>query len=137
MRGSLLRGVHLHAHLLLHLRELEVVCRIGREGLLILDRRVALHVAHALHALGDHAHVHILLVCGGNLLLLLLEHFDLLLKSKLFHHERGQFGGTATVRNVQLAACRTRNTRRVLLSHGDCGCRVIPALDGGRPNMEE
>lgn len=38
--------------------------------------------------LRDHTHVNILLVCGSDLLLLLLEHFDLLCQSQLFHHQR-------------------------------------------------
>jgi hypothetical protein len=33
----------------------------------------------------DHAHIDVLLVCSLNLLLLLLEQFDLLLNRKLFH----------------------------------------------------
>ena len=35
----------------------------------------------------NHSHVDILLMCGLNLLLLLLQKFDLLLNSKLFHWE--------------------------------------------------
>lgn len=35
----------------------------------------------------DHSHVHILLMSSLNLLLLLLQKFDLLLNSKLFHYD--------------------------------------------------
>jgi len=38
----------------------------------------------------DHAHVNILLVRCGNLLLLLLEDLDLLCDGELFHHQRCQ-----------------------------------------------
>ena len=52
----------------------------------------ALHLRLKLLELGgqllllwNHAHVDVLLMSGSNLLLLLLKHFNLLLKSKLFH----------------------------------------------------
>lgn len=46
-----------------------------------------LELGRQLLLLGDHAHVDILLVSGGDLLLLLLEHFDLLGEGELFHCE--------------------------------------------------
>lgn len=64
--------------LLLHLwRELEL-----RHSLALLSGQ---HNAWKLLLLGDHAHVYILLVGSSNLLLLLLQKFNLLLQCQLFH----------------------------------------------------
>jgi hypothetical protein len=43
-------------------------------------------------------------VCGGDLLLLLLEQLDLLLNCQLFHHEGRQLGRTSPVSDMKLAA---------------------------------
>ncbi len=69
--------------LLLHLlRELKGVCVRRHVRHLALDR-IAACAGHLLR--GHHAHVDILLVSGSNLLLLLLEHLDLLRYGELFH----------------------------------------------------
>lgn len=76
-------GVHgntevLLTHLLLEL----VVVHLGR----YVGHLAGLHLEVAQLLLWlDHAHVHILLVRGGDLLLLLLEYLDLLCNGKLFH----------------------------------------------------
>jgi hypothetical protein len=81
----------------------------------------------------NHAHVHILLVGSLNLLLLLLEQFDLLLNRKLFHsrrrehaHQRRQLRGTSSMSNVKSTACRTGNTTLrwliLLMLHDDGTC---------------
>ena len=71
---------------LLHLLGELVVVDLGRDiGHLALH----LEVAELLLRL-DHAHVDILLVRRGNLLLLLLEDFDLLCNGELFHYTGDQ-----------------------------------------------
>jgi hypothetical protein len=75
--GGLARSIHGNSEVLLllgHLLGELVVVDLGRDiGHLTLH----LEVAKLLLWL-NHAHVHILLVCGGDLLLLLLEDFNLL-----------------------------------------------------------
>lgn len=51
----------------------------------------------------EQAHVNVLLMCGSNLLLLLLEQLDLLLNGQLFHHQRGQLRGTSPMSNMEFA----------------------------------
>jgi hypothetical protein len=97
----------------------------------------SLHVTHGLHRVESRthsllrrhdAHVHVLLLSSLNLLLLLLEQFDLLLNGELFHarvlehaHQGSQFGRTPSMGNVQPSASRTLHTtsmrglRRLLL----------------------
>jgi len=82
VRRGLCRGVHGYGEvwLLAHLLgKLEVV------GCNIWDLSLHLKIAKVLLWL-DHAHVDILLMRCSNLLLLLLEHFDLLRNCELFHH---------------------------------------------------
>ena len=128
------RRVHGHAHIaLLHLGKLEVL--VGRyigHVVLALHRRVARHPC--LQWLLDHAHVDILLMSCSDLLLLLLEEFDLLLQSELFHcyilvmkvkvagwrrrtHQRCQLRWTSAMGNVKPASRRTRHASLPLLGH--------------------
>lgn len=83
VRRGLRRGVHGHIHMLLRhlLRELICICVRGDIGHLPLHLEVAGKVLLRL----DHAHVDILLVRRSNLLLLLLQNFDLLGDGQLFH----------------------------------------------------
>lgn len=116
MSSRLSRRVGRHPHWLLHLWKL-IVGVVGwhsSKTRLALDRRVA---SHTLQRLLDHAHIHILLMGGSNVLLLLLKEFDLLLKSKLFHHEWGELGGTATMGDMQSAPCRARHASGARLCH--------------------
>lgn len=70
------------AHLLLW--ELEGIGGRGNVEILHLTLQLLVLLREGL-LLGYHAHVDILLVGSSDLLLLLLEHFDLLSESKLFH----------------------------------------------------
>jgi len=80
---------HRHAKLLLltHLGLLELakLIRVRRDIQTLHLALQLLELVGQLLLLWYHAHVDILLVCGGNLLLLLLEHFDLLSERELFH----------------------------------------------------
>jgi hypothetical protein len=80
VRARLGRSVHWDSKVGLshRLGELEAV---GRD---IGDLALHLEVAQMLLRL-DHAHVHILLVCSSDLLLLLLQDLDLLCDGELFH----------------------------------------------------
>lgn len=83
--GGLPRRVHLDTEVLLlrhlHLLGELVVVDLGRD---IWNLAWHLEVAELLLRL-DHAQVDILLVCCGNLLLLLLEDFNLLCDGELLH----------------------------------------------------
>lgn len=138
MRRRLGRSVHGDGKVLLAhgLGELEVV------GSDIGHLALHLEVAEMLLRL-DHAHVDILLVCCGDLLLLLLKDLDLLCNGKLLHcasyvsrrfpgirrvlrtHEGSQLRRTPTVRNVQTTACRAHGTLlTLLLIHREVGDAV-------------
>lgn len=106
--SRLRRRISLHPHLLLNLWKLKIgiVRRESSNIGLPLDGGVC---RHALQGLLYHAHVNILLVRGSDLLLLLLKKFDLLLKSKLFHHERRQFRRAASMGNMKSAPRRARH----------------------------
>jgi hypothetical protein len=91
------------AHLGL-LRELESGGVRGYVEVLHLALQL-LELVGKLLLLRDHSHVNILLVCGSDLLLLLLEHFDLLGQSQLFHCE------TVSMRRVEMN-CSQRRTHQ-------------------------
>jgi hypothetical protein len=118
--SSGLRGrIHRHSHLLLHLGELETLSGLWGHvchGCLALNGRVA---RKPLQWLLNHAHVDILLMCGSDLLLLLLEQLDLLLKSQLFHHEGRELRWAPTVSNMKPAAGRAWDSGLPGLSHAD------------------
>lgn len=76
------------SHLLL--RELECIGVRGYVEILHLTLQL-LKLIGQLLLLRDHAHVDVLLVRRSNLLLLLLQHLDLLGQRQLFHHQRCHF----------------------------------------------
>ena len=73
-------------HLLLLLWELEGG-RVGRNVEILHLALQLLELIRELLLLRYHSHVDILLVCGSDLLLLLLQHLYLLSKSELLHCE--------------------------------------------------
>lgn len=120
------RGSHTASHwnadlLLTHLAHLAVLHLL--ESVVLVDLKI-LHLSLQLFVLGrkllllrDHAHVDILLVGSGDLLLLCLQHLNLLSELELLHHQRRHFGRAATVGNVQATAGRALGTGLVLLIH--------------------
>ena len=83
---------HVLLLLLLHLlRELKAVVVRRHVCYLALDR-IASCAGHLLG--GHHAQIDILLVSGSNLLLLLLEHLDLLRNGELFHSDSSASGSS-------------------------------------------
>ena len=84
VRGRLRGGVHWHSKMLLRhlLGELEAICVRRYIGHLALH----LEIGTGKVLLGlNHPHVNVLLMSGSDLLLLLLENFDLLCNRKLLH----------------------------------------------------
>jgi hypothetical protein len=112
--GVLVRCVHGHPKLLLLLGKLEGV-DLRRDTTHGAAWRESVDLAQLLGL--QETHVHVLLVCRGNLLLLLLKQLNLLLNSQLFHHQRGQLRWTSPVSDVELAPTRALCPRLALLIH--------------------
>lgn len=69
----------------------------------------------------NHAHVDVLLVGCGNLLLLLLQDFYLLGDGQLLHHQRRQLRRATSMSDVQTTTGRTHGPLLALLVHArDC-----------------
>jgi len=125
--GGRCRRVHLDAEVLLlgylHLLGELVVVDLGRD---IGNLAWHLEVAELLLRL-DHAHVDILLVCGSNLLLLLLEDFDLLCNGELLHCTEavsdvpGMHGSRVGLANVLMRGVSSDGLRRCAM------CKRRPA----------